>query len=365
MHNSEPQGSRPPGRRSASLLTGVSGKLGALSDNLRGKWSKDQMQYLFMDISGACNLDCPMCTLKEHSPHKGLMSLESFKRLEPTIARVKHLSLQCAAEPLLNKQVAEMIRFAKTVNKACQVGFVTNGTLLKQQVIGELLAAGVNEMHVSVDGATAATFEKLRKGAKFAEVTANIKELLAQRKAVPNQLREVGLVTVASKLNLEELPAILDLAKELGVDSLLLNGLLACSADMDGEVLYARSPEEVNPRHRAVFEELKQRAERYRMRLVLPSLHMKDTGRCGLALGVVSWNGDVSPCYETTYGRPYYNFGEKHRFEHISFGNTNETDLQSIWHGKAFRKFRQDVRAGRLPESCLKCPLKAGVICSL
>ena len=347
------------------MLTGVSGKLRALSDNLRGKWSKDQMECLFMDISGACNLDCPMCTLKEHSPHKGLMSLGSFKRLARTIAKVKHLSLQCAAEPLLNKHVAEMIYFAKSVNRACQVGFVTNGTLLKKQVIGELLAAGVNEIHVSVDGAKAETFEKLHKGEQFAEVVANIKELLAQRKALPNQLREVSLITVASKLKLDELPAILDLGKELGVDSLLLNGLLACSAGMDGQVLYARSPEEVDPRHRAAFEALKQRAERYRMRLVLPSLHLKKTGRCALALGVVSWNGDVSPCYETTYGRPYYYFGELHRFEHISFGNINDTDLQAIWHAKPFRKFRQDVRAGRLPEPCVKCPLKDRVICSL
>ncbi len=346
------------------MLAGVSGKLKALARGLRRK-RRDKMELLFMDISGSCNLDCPMCTLREHSPHKGLMSLETFKRLERTIAEVKHVSLQCAAEPLLNKHISEMIRFVKTVNRQCQVGFVTNGTLLKRDIITGVLAAGVNEMHISFDGATAGTFEKLRKGAKFTDVVANVRELLAQRKASPNQLRDVGLVTVASKLNLQELPAILDLAKELGVDSFLVNGLLPCSEEMDGQELYAKSPAEENPRHREVFDELKRRAERCGLRLVLPSLHMKDTGRCALALGVVSWDGEVSPCYETTYGRPYYYFGEQHQFKHISFGNINETDLQDIWHGKAFRTFRQDVREGRLPGQCQKCPVKAGVICSL
>ena len=194
---------------------------------------------------------------------------------------------------------------------------------------------------------------------------ANTRELLAQRKACPNQLRDVGFVVVASKMNLEELPAILDLAHELGVDSVLLNGLLPCSAEMNGQELYARTPEEVNPRHREVYAELERRAERYGLRLVLPPLLMKDTGRCGLAMGVVSWNGDVSPCYETTYGRPYYTFGEKHQFEHVSFGNIRQTDLQTIWHGKDFRTFRRDVREGRLPGQCQKCPLKTGVICSI
>jgi wyosine [tRNA(Phe)-imidazoG37] synthetase (radical SAM superfamily) len=71
------------------------------------------------------------------------MSLESFKRSARTITKVKHVSLQCAAEPLLNKHLMEMIRFIKQVNGECQVGFVTNGTFLKQKASAELLNRSV------------------------------------------------------------------------------------------------------------------------------------------------------------------------------------------------------------------------------
>jgi sulfatase maturation enzyme AslB (radical SAM superfamily) len=76
-------------------------------------------------------------------------------------------------EPLLHKGIVEMVSVAH--NRGLETHIFTNGQLLTEGLFGGLGVAGLDELRFSVDGATAATYERNRVGGHFDRVLANMK----------------------------------------------------------------------------------------------------------------------------------------------------------------------------------------------
>ncbi|MDD5439697.1 MAG: SPASM domain-containing protein [Candidatus Omnitrophica bacterium] len=321
------------------------------------------LRHLNVDISGKCNLRCLMCSFQDGFPEQGLMAFATFKKLKAALGTLQSLSLQCNAEPLLNNRIAEYVAFAKGINKDIKVLFVTNGMLLGPAMISRLLAVKPDGLYISVDGATKNTYETIRKGARFERVIKNIEELARQKKASGSNFLEIGMVTVANKLNVAELPDILDLAITLGVDSMFVNGLDIYSDEMKGNELYARSRETVNTDYGKVFAGMKDTALKHGIKLDLPHLSAVPYRTCKLNSCVVNWNGEVSPCALLSYKRSYWYFGEKHVHPKVVFGNIKKQNIFDIWGSKGFLSFRNDLQKGKLPYYCRACLWQHKVLC--
>ena len=192
-----------------------------ISSGLRSQ----RLSAIYLDISGRCNLNCVMCSFQEWFHPKGLMSIDILKRLDNVVPTVDKICLQVTGEPLLNRHVVDFVAGIKRLNEKAWVGFTTNGVLLTRSLAAELLEAGINDIRISLDGATKGTYEAIRKGSEFETVLENIRGLVAQRKSCKNQLSTIGLAVVAQAANVQELSAILDLADELQVDGVYFNGL--------------------------------------------------------------------------------------------------------------------------------------------
>jgi MoaA/NifB/PqqE/SkfB family radical SAM enzyme len=105
------------------------------------------------------------------------------------------------------------------------VEFTTNAMLVSKPGLLDLILDNVQRVNVSFDGATPATYERLRGGSKFDKVCANIKLLTAGRKARGKTTPEFNLRYILMKDTIDELPLMVDLAKDLGVDHLFTNHL--------------------------------------------------------------------------------------------------------------------------------------------
>src|SRR3954454_1731965 len=122
-------------------------------------------EHLQVEVSGACNLRCRMCLVR-YAPgvgrREGALAYEDFLALVDSLPDLRRLTLQGLGEPLLSPHLLDMIRHA--ARRGVHVGFNTNGVLLSPGVAGELVAAGAGHVHVSLDGASAATYEDVRHG---------------------------------------------------------------------------------------------------------------------------------------------------------------------------------------------------------
>ena len=108
------------------------------------------------------------------------------------------------------------------------VHLLTNGMLLSAPVAQRFAELGGSSISVSLDGASAAVNDGIRRGGSFERVVAHLREVVRLRRELALDLR-LGISCVVMRRNLHELGAVVDLAAELGVDWLKLEELAAKS----------------------------------------------------------------------------------------------------------------------------------------
>jgi hypothetical protein len=117
--------------------------------------------------------------------------------------------------------------------RGVSVGFNSNATLLTPERSERLVAAGLDWLHVSLDGATAETYEGIRSGSSMERVRENLVALLAIRRRAGATRPEVRLVFVAMRRNLHELAGVVRLAAGWGVDRVWVQNLSHSFSDTD------------------------------------------------------------------------------------------------------------------------------------
>src|SRR3954447_15848684 len=90
----------------------------------------------------------------------GAFPMELFRRLLDETPSLTRLTLQGLGEPLLQPHLMEMVELAPA--HGIEVGFNSNAMLLTRARADRLVTLGLDWLHVSLDGATAATPEGIR-----------------------------------------------------------------------------------------------------------------------------------------------------------------------------------------------------------
>jgi len=186
--------------------------------NLNGQF-QDPVDYLpiKLDIENVsrCNFKCTMCSVSDW--HKGQraadLPLEDFQKIIDEQYGVFEIKLQGLGEPTLQRDpYFEMIKYARA--RHIWVRTTTNASLLHlNQNAKKLIDSDVNEIQISVDGATKETFEGIRRGSHYPTVIRNIN--LINR--INNSRTKMW--TVVQRDNAAELERLVDLAANVGFKS--------------------------------------------------------------------------------------------------------------------------------------------------
>lgn len=129
-------------------------------------------RYLLLrvDTNDACNLRCVMCNFSDpkRRPAATPMSEESFGRLaEQFFDKARYLYLSCGAEPFVTANFDKLLDIAGAYDVPF-TSYCTNALLMKDKFIDATLRNRVSEVIISVDGATAETYEVIRVGGRWA-----------------------------------------------------------------------------------------------------------------------------------------------------------------------------------------------------
>ncbi len=157
-----------------------------------------------------CNLACKHCRASaDNGPYEGELDTEASFRLLDQIAEVgKPIVILTGGEPLLRPDIFDIARYGDRLG--LRMVMAPNGTLITPDIAREMKASGIQRISVSLDGATRETHDSFRgvdgafDGAVRGIETAKAAGL------------EFQVNTTISKINLEEIPRIQELAVELG-----------------------------------------------------------------------------------------------------------------------------------------------------
>ncbi len=155
---------------------------------------------LHIEITNRCNLSCVMCgrNTKKFSGNSDI-SFDLFKKIvdQALSMKVEMLILHSWGEPLLHPQIIEMIEYADL--KCIPTWMSTNATLLDEKMSKRILRSGLRGLVFSIDGATAKTYESIRKGANYKVTVNNIKRFLKLRKEM-----NVKIMNTIQMIKMEE-----------------------------------------------------------------------------------------------------------------------------------------------------------------
>ncbi|MBL8624387.1 MAG: radical SAM protein [Myxococcales bacterium] len=184
---------------------------------------------LYVTVTEACNLRCRHCITdapaRTTSGRARTITPAVLDALAAGFAHADYVGFthggEALASPMLDDVLAR-IAAARTGRRArADVHLASNGTLLTLPRVQALAAAGVTSVMVSLDGATAATSDRIRVLGRFDAVIEHLAAAVAWRRAAGVDLR-LGVSTVVTRSNLAELPALGRRCVALGLDWLKL-----------------------------------------------------------------------------------------------------------------------------------------------
>ena len=121
----------------------------------------------------ACNFTCEYCFHAVPRENRGfvsdwpVMKYDLYKKCIDELAlfddRLKVLRFVGMGEPLLHKNIAEMISYAVAKNVALRVELLTNGSLLTKKMSDALIDAGLSRMVISLQGISKDKYSKISK----------------------------------------------------------------------------------------------------------------------------------------------------------------------------------------------------------
>jgi radical SAM protein with 4Fe4S-binding SPASM domain len=163
-----------------------------------------------VETTNHCQAACTFCPRDTIGRPKEFMRQELFEKIvrECAAGGCKLMHLHGFGEPLLDKQLPERIKLCKQSGIA-RVKIFTNGGLLRGEMAERLLASGVDEIKVSIDGADAAEFNQLRVGLDYGKVLTNMKEFRTLRDSAGRQ-KPVFVAATCQTSNRERTEAMLD-----------------------------------------------------------------------------------------------------------------------------------------------------------
>lgn len=269
----------------------------------------------------SCNLRCPECPsgLRTFTRKTGMLNPEFYKKIINEIASHTHyLTFYFQGEPYLNRNFLEMVNYA--VQKKIYTSTSTNAHYLDSETARKTVESGLDRIIISIDGTTQETYQQYRIGGQLDKVIEGTKNILDWKEKLKSKTPYVIFQFLVVKPNEHEIPEILNLAKELGVDEVKL-----------------KSAQVYDYKHGNPLIPEKEKYSRYK-KMADGSYKLKNTleNHCWRMWSgcVITWDGNIVPCC----------FDKDASYQ---LGNLKTTSLKSIWKNNDYKKFRAQLISGR------------------
>ena len=143
--------------------------------------------YLRLAVNEYCNLRCIYCMPEEGIPLRNKNELLSTKEIKKLIKISGQLGVSkirfTGGEPLLRKDISELVKYAVNLNGIKSVNLTTNGILLNKY-LKDLQLAGLSGINISLDTLRSDRFIKITRRNNLRQVLDNIQ--LAIKSNIPS-----------------------------------------------------------------------------------------------------------------------------------------------------------------------------------
>ena len=318
-------------------------------------------RMLYLEATNRCNLRCKGCILYRGSwePDRDL-SFDELVTITDQLPELERVFLHGIGEPLLNKALIEMIRHLK--QRRVYVLFNSNGVLLDKRKQQELIQAGLDELRISLDAASAQGYRNIRNSDQFEQVVENLNSFTSLQTRQRATRPKLSLWFLGTTDNIAELPGVVDLAAEIGIKEVYLQRLvyfqdnegygIARQASTlrgvtDGSLALIRKSQDMAARQGIRFNASGLSTPVESLRGEAGDLRPWDKCYRPFSLMYITANGNVLPCCISPFSSVDYTS--------IILGNVFESPLEKVWNGARYSIFRKQHQTETPPKCCRGC----------
>ena len=172
-----------------------------------------KIDYLRISVIDRCNLRCVYCMPEEgieSIPHDEILTYDEILRICEIVSELGIIKIT-GGEPLVRKDIVNLIRDIKNIDKIEQVTLTTNGILL-HEMLDDLYDAGIDAINISLDTLNKDNFKKITRRDGLEKV------LMSIDKAYDLGIRVKINCLAIRDFNLSELVEIASFAKDREID---------------------------------------------------------------------------------------------------------------------------------------------------
>lgn len=276
---------------------------------------------LTVEATNVCNLKCPACFtgVGEVGRTRSMMPMEQYERVLAELGDYALLvDFYNWGEPLLNKNISEMIRLAS--ERGLSTVISSNFSVpFDRERAEKLVRSGLASIGIGLDGACQETLEQYRVGAEFEKIISNIKLLVEAKRELGSEIPRIVWSFHVFEHNQHEVATARAMAAELGINFEASKGWVVGEGwDPDDEFAF---PGNTAP----------------------SAAHCKYLWE----YGVINNDGGVTPCAACFY-------------EEDDFGSVKDTSFRATWNNKKFMTARKLFQSREAADGadliCHDCP---------
>lgn len=335
--------------------------------------SMDELNKIYVEPTNRCNLACVTCIRHAWDEPFGDMEWTTYQALIDGLSDfpgAKTIAFAGLGEPLLHERFPEMIQLA--YERGFRTEMTSNAMLLTPSLAAKLIEAGLDQLVVSIDGASSDALGAVRPGASLNEITTNIRLLNRLSRQKTKKRLRIGIEFVAMKRNVHELPVLRKIAHRISASFILVTNVLPYMTALQDEILYKMgmtsydgdgtryNPRWILPHMDWNLNTQGPLSDIMRRQPKLSFLDINLTQRknhCPFIMTgsmAVAWHGGVSPCPALLHSYPCFIRNREKFFRRCEFGKLPGQSLTTIWMDAEYAAFRKRVRQFDFPP-CIDC----------
>lgn len=284
----------------------------------------------------ACNLACPECPsgLKQFTRPTGKLDLIQNEILLDQLKKtVGYITYYFQGEPFLHPQFLELIKAAKKRN--IYTATSTNAHFITKQKAEEIVQSGLDRLIISIDGASQKTYENYRVHGQLSKVLEGSKFLVEAKKKYKSKTPHLIFQFLVVKQNEKDIPAIYEMAKEMGIDEVRLK---------TAQVYNYKNGNPLIPTNEKYSRYKKHSDGTYSLKVKLSDDCWRMWSSC-----VFTWDLKVVPCCFD-------------KDAHHVLGDATKQSFEQLWKNKTYGHFRRAVLSDRNQiDICRNCSVGSKV----
>lgn len=276
-----------------------------------------------------CNFKCEFCIFsKPKKEHKFMsdcvmMDMEVYEKailnLKKLPQKIKMLRFAGTGEPLLHKNIAQMIKIAKDNDVAERIDIVTNGALLNEKLSNDLIEAGLDTLRISLNGLNDYDFlNRCEAKVDYKEYVKQVEYFYQNRKNTTLYIKIIDYMVEDEKIKKEFYETFEPICDTINIEHLT-------------ETVDIVDIEKVKTENS--FKNAQGGDDLLDIKICPQPFYIMQ----------INPDGNIVPCCSMEYP--------------IILGNVSDEDVNEIWINDKFNKFRRNLLELKLNSVCSKCNL--------